>query len=154
MPKQVYTWGKVTAGDIISFRYKGKKPTGTLTTLLVLNPRMPYKRKDDTKTFHLIGLKLEDRGTIPMIRSKPIVVQLLERVGEIQVVDDENGIFRVEISGVGPRGVRQAVYNKIKQQLRKHAVYRTYDYKEAKKSAVFLEPITLPKPLVEALIEN
>ena len=21
MPKQVYTWGKVTAGDIISFRY-------------------------------------------------------------------------------------------------------------------------------------
>ena len=25
MPKQVYTWGKVTAGDIISFRYKGKK---------------------------------------------------------------------------------------------------------------------------------
>ena len=35
MPKQVYTWGKVTAGDIISFRYKGKKPTSTLTTLLV-----------------------------------------------------------------------------------------------------------------------
>ena len=29
MPKQVYTWGKVTAGDIISFRYKGKKATGT-----------------------------------------------------------------------------------------------------------------------------
>ena len=154
MPKQVYTWGKVTAGDIISFRYKGKKPTGTLTTLLVLNPRMPYKRKDETKTFHLIGLKLEDRGTIPMIRSKPIVVQLLERVGEIQVVDDENGIFRVEISGVGPRGVRQAVYTKIKQQLRKYAVYRTYDYKEAKKSAVFLEPITLPKALVEVLVEN
>ena len=57
MPKQVYTWGKVTAGDIISFRYKGKKATGTLTTLLVLNPRMPYTRKDKTKTFHLIGLK-------------------------------------------------------------------------------------------------
>ena len=25
MPKQIYTWGKVQAGDIISFRYKGKK---------------------------------------------------------------------------------------------------------------------------------
>jgi len=154
MPKQVYTWGKVTAGDIISFRYKGKKPTGTLTTLLVLNPRMPYKRKDDTKTFHLIGLKLEDRGTIATIKSKPLLVQLLERVGEIQVVDDEQGIFRVEITGVGPRGVTQATYNKIKKYIGKHAVYRTYDYMKAKKSAVFLEPITLPKPLVEVLIEN
>ena len=42
MPKQVYNWGKVQAGDIISFRYKGKKPTGTLTTLLVFNPKIPY----------------------------------------------------------------------------------------------------------------
>ena len=25
MSKLVYTWGKVQAGDIISFRYKGKK---------------------------------------------------------------------------------------------------------------------------------
>ena len=25
MPKKVYTWGKVKPGDIISFRYKGKK---------------------------------------------------------------------------------------------------------------------------------
>ena len=72
MPKQIYTWGKVRAGDIISFRYKGKKETGTLTTLLVLNPRMPYTRKDKTKTFHLIGLKLESRGNIPTIKSKPI----------------------------------------------------------------------------------
>ena len=154
MPKQVYTWGKVTAGDIISFRYKGKKPTGTLTTLLVLNPRMPYKRKDETKTFHLIGLKLEDRGTIPMIRSKPIVVQLLERVGEIQVVDDENGIYRVDIKNVGPRGVKQATYQKLKKHIERHSVYRTYDYREARRSQVFLEPIVLPKEFREVLSEN
>ena len=109
MPKQVYTWGKVTAGDIISFRYKGKKPTSTLTTLLVLNPRIPYTRKDKTKTFHLVGLKLESLGNVPTIKAKPILVQLLER---------------------------------------------TYDYKEAKKAGVFLEPIKLPKPLVEVLVEN
>ena len=154
MPKQVYTWGKVTAGDIISFRYKGKKPTGTLTTLLVLNPRMPYKRKDETKTFHLIGLKLEDRGTVPMSKNKPLLVQLLERVGNIQVISGDDKIYRVEIQGTGPRGVRQATYNKIKQYINKHAVYRTYDYMEAKKSRVFLEPIVLPKSVVEVLIEN
>ena len=58
MPKQVYTWGKVKAGDIISFRYKGKQLTPTLTTILVLNPRIPYTRKDKTKVYHLVGLKL------------------------------------------------------------------------------------------------
>ena len=75
MAKQVYTWGKVRAGDIISFRYKGNKPTGTLTTLLVFNPKLPHTKKDGTKTFHLVGLKLEDRGTIPMIKNKPMLVQ-------------------------------------------------------------------------------
>ena len=69
MPKQVYSWGKVRAGDIISFRYKGKKQTGTLTTLLVFNPRLPYTRKNGSKTFHLVGLKLEDSGTIPIIKN-------------------------------------------------------------------------------------
>jgi|TARA_R110000822_G_scaffold202647_2_gene339670 hypothetical protein len=154
MTKQVYTWGKVTAGDIISFRYKGKKATGTLTTLLVLNPRIPYKRKDGTKTFHLNGLKLESRGNIPTIKSKPMVVQLLERFGDIQVVDGENGIFRINLPNTGPRGVTKNIYNKLKNYINKYSVYRTYDYMEAKKSAVFLEPIALPKALVEVLVGN
>ena len=154
MPKKIYTWGKVTAGDIISFRYKGKKGTSTLTTLLVLNPRIPYKRKDGTKTFHLNGLKLESRGSIPTIKSKPMVVQLLERFGDIQVVDGENGIFRINLPNAGPRGVKKNVYNQLKNYINKYSIYRTYDYMEAKKSAVFLEPIALPKALVEALVEN
>jgi len=154
MAKQVYTWGKVRAGDIVSFRYKGKKPTGTLTTLLVFNPRLPYTRKDGTKTFHLVGLKLEDRGTIPIIKNKPMLVQLLERVGEIQVVSGDDQIYRVIIENVGNRGVRKATYTKLKQYIEKHSVYRTYDYKEARRSQVFLEPIVLPKEFREALVEN
>jgi len=154
MPKQVYSWSKVTAGDIISFRYKGKKATGTLTTLLVLNPKIPYKRKDKTKTYHLVGLKLEALGNVPTIKAKPMLVQLLERVGDIQVVSGDDEIYRIEIQGTGPRGVRRAVYNKIKRYINRHAVYRTYDYKQARKSGVFLEPIKLPKSLVEVLIEN
>ena len=154
MSKQVYTWGKVIAGDIISFRYKGNKPVSELTTLLVLNPRMPYTRKDKTKTFHLIGLKLEEKGIIPTIKAKPMFAQLLERVGNIQVVSGDDEIYRVDVKGTGPRGVKRVTYNKIKRAVIKHSVYRTYDYKHAKKSAVFLEPIKLPKALVEVLIEN
>ena len=154
MPKQVYNWSKVQAGDIISFRYKGKKQTGTLTTLLVFNPRLPYTRKDGTKTFHLVGLKLEDRGTIPIIKNKPMLVQLLERVGYIDVVSGEDQIYRVIIENVGARGVRKQTYNKLKQYIERYSVYRTYDYMEAKRSQVFLDPISLPKEFREALIEN
>ena len=151
MSKTVYTWGKVIAGDIISFRYKGKGPVGYLTTLLVLNPKMPYKRKDGTKTFHLIGLKLEEQGTIPLIRNKPLLTELLEQIGEVQLIDSKNHIYAIRIEGVGPRGATKRVYNKIKRKLERFAVYRTYDYKEARKSAVFLEPIVISKTLREEL---
>ena len=154
MPKQIYNWSRVKAGDIISFRYKGKKPTGTLTTLLVFNPRIPYTRKDGSKTFHLVGLKLEDRGTIPTIRNKPVLVQLLEKVGNIQVVSGDDQIYRVVIENVGNRGVKKDTYNKLKQQIERYSVYRTYDYNEARRSQVFLEPIVLPKEFREALVEN
>jgi len=154
MPKQIYSWGRVTAGDIISFRYKGSKSSATLTTLLVMNPKLPRTLKDGSKTFHLIGLKLEDRGTIPIIKSKPFLVQLLERVGEIQVVSGEDEIYRINIKGVGPRGVKEAVYKKIKRYIGKYSVYRTYDFKQARRSQVFLEPIKLPKALREELSEN
>ncbi len=154
MPKQVYNWGKVQAGDIISFRYKGKKSTGTLTTLLVFNPKIPYKKKDGSKTFHLVGLKLEDRGTIPMIKNKPMLVQLLERVGNIQVVSEDNQIYKIVIENVGTRGVKQQTYKKLKQYIERYSVYRTYDYAEARRSQVFLEPIILPKDFKEALVEN
>jgi hypothetical protein len=154
MPKQIYNWGKVEAGDIISFRYKGNKPASTLTTLLVMNPKMPYTKKDGTKTFHLIGLKLEERGSVPTIKSKPKLVQLLEGLGEIKVVSSDDEIYRVEVQGVGARGTRRGVYTRIKKYIEKHSVYRTYDFKEAKKSGVFLEPIKLPRGLRELLSEN
>ena len=140
MPKQIYNWSRVKAGDIISFRYKGKKPTGTLTTLLVFNPRIPYTRKDG--------------GTIPMIRNKPMLVQLLEKVGNIQVVSGDDQIYKVVIENVGNRGVKKDTYNKLKQQIERYSVYRTYDYNEARRSQVFLEPIVLPKEFREALVEN
>ena len=81
MPKQKYTWGKVQTGDIISFRYNAN-----LQTLLVLNTKIPFKKKDGSKSLHLVGLKLEERGTVPTIRNKPALVQILETIGEIKVV--------------------------------------------------------------------
>ena len=154
MSKLIYSWGRVTAGDIISFRYKGKDSASMLQTLLVFNPKIPNKKKDGTKSFHLIGLKLENRGVIPTIKSKPLMVQLLERIGGIEVVSGDDYIYRVNIPNVGVRGVKRNVYSKLKKYINKFSVYRTYDYMKAKKSSVFLEPIILPRDVREALIEN
>ena len=151
MPKQIYTWNKVSAGDIISFRYKGKKTSGKLTTVLVLNPKLPVIGKN---TFHLVGLKLESQGIRPVVRDKEILAKLLSRIGIIEVVSGDNDIFRVDITGTSNLGAKRDIYIKSKRQIDKYNLYRTYDYKEARKSAVFLEPISLPKELVEVLVEN
>ena len=151
MSKQIYTWGKVKAGDIISFRYKSKSGN-RLTTILVLNPKLPYSRVDETQTFHLVGLKLETQGIRPIIRDKQVLVKLLERIGVIEAVDGENEIYRVLIKNVNTRGVKQDTYIKLKRQLEKYDLYRTYDYMKARKSQVFLEPIVLPKQIKEGLI--
>ena len=145
MAKQIYNWAKVKAGDIISFRYKGNKATGTLTTILVLNPKIPHKRKDGTSTFHLVGLKLEKQGVIPHIKNKEELVELLNRIGTLQIVDAKNQIYKVDIKGTGPRGFRQAGYKRLKRYFEEHGVYRTYLWEQATNSTVFLEPIILPQ---------
>ena len=154
MSKQIYTWSQVEAGDIISFRYKGKNPTGTLTSLLVMNPKMPFVKKDGSRTFHLVGLKLESKGNIPTIKSKPVLVELLSKIGSIQVVSGDDQIYRISVADLGARGTTRATYQKIKRYVKSNSVYRTYDYREARKSRVFLEPISLPKDLREVLIED
>ena len=54
----------------------------------------------------------------------------------------------------GPRGATLASYRSVLRYVRQYNIYRSYDLIQAKKSQVFLEPIKLPKELVEVLIEN
>ena len=154
MAKQLYNWGKVQSGDIISFRYKGKSDSALLTTLLVLNPRIRYTKKNGETNQHLVGLKLEQSGNVPTIRSKPVVAQILESIGEISVVNESDEIYRVDIKNAGRLGVPKQTYKTIKKKLKQFSVYRTYNYEEARKSPVFLEPIKLPQDLVRALNED
>ena len=102
----------------------------------------------------MVGLKLESQGVIPHIRNKSEVVELLERIGDIEVVDFANEIYRVDIKGVGPKGFRERNYRQLKQYINQHDSYRTYLWEDATNSQVFLEPIKLPKSLQEALVEN
>ena len=138
-------WNKVVPGDIVSFRYKPKSgKSAKVETILVLNPRIPVVLKDGTRTRHLIGIKLEETNQIEM-RVTERQVNILERIGTFQAVDEPNGIYRMEIK---PRfiinkykGVKKNVYDLISRSDMIRGQYRTYDYLRAKKSAVYLEPI-------------
>ena len=151
MPKTSYSWNKVSAGDIISFRYKGKKPSGKLVTILVLNPKI---RLHDKKAFYLVGLKLEQSGVVPHIRNKNETLELLERIGDLELVDFKNEIYRVSVKNVGVRGFKESDYQKLKKYINQHQAYRTFVWEEATNSQVFLEPIKLPKGTRGRLVEN
>jgi len=153
MPKQIYSWNRVKAGDIISFRYESKGGN-RFTTILVLNQKLLVSRIDETQTFHLVGLKLETQGVRPVLRDKQVLVNLLESIGVIEVVDFDNEIYKLSIANTNSRGVKRNVYDKLKRRLKKYNLYRTYDYEKAIKSQVFLEPIVLPKNIREGLVEN
>ena len=83
-----------------------------------------------------------------------MLVQLLESLGDVEVVNEEDEIYRVIIKDVGNRGVKPAVYNRLKRDINRYGVYRTYDYDLARKSQVFLEPIELPIDFKRKLVED
>ena len=143
--KQPYNWNEVKPGDIISFRYKSKSTGKTLMqSVLVLNPKIPVTLKDGTKTKHLIGIKLEESNRIEL-RFNQRQVNILNRTGDLISVNAKENIYRVKfkdrfiINEI--KGVKPMVYDLIKRSDEIQGQYRTYDYLEARKSAVFLEPI-------------
>ena len=143
--KQPYSWGRVSPGDIISFKYKSKSTGKNLVnSILVLNPKLNVTLKDGTSTKHLIGIKLEESNKISL-RLNQKQVMLLEKIGDFKKIDDKNNLYKLEIKKTfilnDIKGVKQSAYDKISKGLGIQGQYRTYDYVTAKKSAVYLEPI-------------
>ena len=112
-----------------------------------INPKFKVKTG-----FHLIGLKLESQGSVPIIKNKGILEKLLSKLGKVRVVDFKDEIYKVVIEGTDSRGAKKISYDKIKRQVEKYNIYRTYIYEKARKSQVFLEPIELPESLIKELI--
>jgi len=143
--KQPYSWGRVSPGDVISFKYKSKSTGKSIVnSILVLNPKLNVTLKDGTSTKHLIGIKLEESNKISL-RLNQKQVMLLEKIGDFKKIDDKNNLYKLEIKKTfiinDIKGVKQSAYDKISKGLGIQGQYRTYDYMTAKKSAVYLEPI-------------
>ena len=143
--KQPYNWGKVTAGDIISFRYKNKEGRTLRRTILVLEPKLSNTAKNPSSKFLMHGIQLEvsNRPT-----SAPNVIQnILESAGDVDVVDIDKEVYRVDLTES-----TKIIYSKLKSLVKQHGIYRTYNYEKATKSQVFLEDLKLQKIFVEELV--
>tara|TARA_B100000287_G_scaffold361474_1_gene354252 strand:+ start:24 stop:488 length:465 start_codon:yes stop_codon:yes gene_type:complete len=143
--KKPYSWGKVKPGDIISFRYKSKSgKAARIQSILVLNPRLTVTLKDGSNTRHLIGIKLEESNKMALRLTQRQIV-LLEKIGKLKKIDDENNLYKLEIKTQfivnDIKGIKQEAYNKIAVSLGIQGQYRTYDYRKVRQSSVYLEPI-------------
>ena len=159
MPKQGTSWPKVEPGDIVSFKYqsvvdKSKQPK--TSTILVLNTRFQKKLKSGDIGFYLNGMKLEG-SNISVFTNREEAWQLLNEIGKIQVISLKNEIYKVLIEQkyMGIWGAKQKLYEMIQKTPQgKKAQYRSYDWDQVRKSAVFYEPIKLPKSKVSSLAES
>ena len=133
MAKLLYTWAKVQRGDIISFIYQNKEGRRLRRTILVLEPELEGL---------VHGIQLE----ISNIPTNPEIKKILESAGKTEIVDEDKKIYRVELDGK-----TKAVYKKLKTLIKRHGIYRTYSYDEARKSSVLLEDLKLPARLLKAL---
>ena len=143
MGKIAYNWNKVSRGDIISFRYRTKEGRLFRRTILVLEPKLRNKAKNPTSNYLLHGIQLE-------ISNQPVISNIktiLESAGEVGVVDVDKKIFNVQLNAS-----TKAVYNKVKNLINKHGMFRTYSYDKARKSQVFLEDLRLPQDFVKELV--
>jgi hypothetical protein len=145
--KLPYSWGRVKAGDIISFKYKSKSSKSSkVQSVLVLNPRLSVNLKDGTNTKHLIGIKIEESNKITL-RLTGRQISLLETIGNFKKIDDNNNLYKLEIDKRfivnDIKGIKQEAYNKISNSLDIKGQYRTYDYMTVIKSSVYIEPIRI-----------
>ena len=134
MAKLPYTWAKVEPGDIVSFVYESKEGSRLRRTILVLDP----KRKG-----LLHGIQLE----ISNVSTNPEIKKILQSAGLTEVVDKDKKIYRVTLEGTAKQ-----TYKKLKTLIKKHGIYRTYNFDKARKSQVFLEDLKLPPSFVKEIV--
>ena len=159
MPKIGASWQSIEPGDIISFKYQSvvdKSKSARTSSILVLNSRFQKKLKSGKTGYYLNGLKLEG-SNITVFNNKDDAWELLSALGWISIKSLKNEIYKVEINQkyIGTWGANEKLYKMIQKTPQgKKAQFRTYEWNQVKKSAVFYEPIKLPKNKIELLVEQ
>ena len=125
-----------------SFVYQNKEGRRLRRTVLVLEPKLKNESKKSKIKQLLHGIQLE----ISNLPTNPEIKKILESAGKTEIVDEDKKIYRVELDGK-----TQNVYKKLKTLIKRHGIYRTYSYDEARKSSVILEDLKLPTQFLKEL---
>ena len=144
MDKLRYTWNNVVSGDIISFNYNKIR-----RTVLVISPKYKLIKADKSTTELMSGLQLETRDN----RAAPKILTILKQLGTLQLVDEENEIYRVNFDGRKLDADKRKLSSSVKLLVSdKNDLYRTYDYKKMRRESpmVFLDDLeSLPRRLLK-----
>ena len=143
MGKLAYSWPQVQSGDIISFVYKNKAGNRLRRTVLVLEPMAPNKAKNKTSRFLLHGIQLE----VSNVQTNPEIKKILETAGNVEIVDEQKKIYRVDFEEASAR----RIYRRLKVLIKRHGVYRTYNYDKARKQTVMLEDLKMPPSFIKEI---
>ena len=151
------SWAKVQPGQIIYFTYKSKHDdVGYPRTVLVLNPKLRYKKKSTNRSkYYLVGLILDTRISRGLTAGQ--LKALFGKIGGIQVRDD--GTFGPNLrEGQTPESTSM-VYNRLSEFVGNYDIWRTFSLAECRKRRVYLEekwskiPETDIKNAVESAID-
>ena len=145
MAKLPYSWSKVGAGDIVSFVYKNRDGRNLRRTILVIDPKLLNRAKNKSSQYLVHGIQLEVSNVPTNMEMKKI----LETAGTPEVVDEDKKIYRVILDGNSKQ-----IYRRLKSLIKKHGIYRTYNYDKARKSMVMLEDLRLPNQFLKELLDE
>ena len=118
---------------VVSFIYQNKEGRRLRRTILVLEPKLKG-------LVHGIQLEISNMPTNTEIK------KILESAGTPEVVDGDKKIYRVMLGGNAKQ-----IYKKMKTLIKRHGIYRTFNYDKARKRSVMLEDLKLPTQFVQEL---
>ena len=149
------SWSKVKAGDVVYFRYKGKKERAKSRrrTCLVLNEKHMYKRQSDGRRVRLVhALQLSAVPRVPGTRmlNEAQIKRVIKKVGKIEIREEGTDTERYAV--VTKRSKAKTRYGMIRNLVTQYGIYRTFSWGRLKTRAVFLnEDFEWPKELVTDL---
>ena len=151
------SWSKVRAGDVVFFRYRGKKEgaKSRRRTCLVLNEKHMYKRQSDGKRVRLVhALQLSAIPRVPgtKVLKEAQIKRVIKKVGKGKIEIREEGTDTERYAVATKRSKAKTGYGRIKALVTQYGIYRTFSWGRLRTKAVFLnEDFEWPKELVKDL---
>jgi hypothetical protein len=149
------SWSKIRAGDVVFFRYRGKKEgaKSRRRTCLVLNEKHMYKRQSDGRRVRLVhALQLSAIPRVPGTRilKEAQIKRVLKKVGKIEI--REEGTDKERYAVATRRSKAKTRYGMIREVVTQYGIYRTFSWGRLRTKAVFLnEDFEWPKEFVKDL---